>query len=95
MNMAIICVQYCIFVIPLYICYLNTELFICDVLHLGGGGQIRKKEFKLLSVRGESDVEMKWVLTSCAWCGTCCFDLFIVLCLQFFCTPVPSLVPVL
>ena len=31
-------VQYCIFVIPLYICYLNTELFICDALHLGAGG---------------------------------------------------------
>lgn len=30
-------VQYCIFVIPLYICYLNTELFICDALHLGAG----------------------------------------------------------
>ena len=31
-------VQYCIFVIPLYICYLNTEMFICDALHLGVGG---------------------------------------------------------
>lgn len=32
-------VQYCIFVIPLYICYLNTEMFICDALHLGVGGR--------------------------------------------------------
>lgn len=31
-------VQYCIFVIPLYIRYLNTEMFICDALHLGAGG---------------------------------------------------------
>lgn len=27
----------------------------------------------------------KSFITSCAWCGACCFYLFIVLCLQFLC----------